>query len=585
MDAIQICLLDCSSIQHYVFGSNKLKANVGASHLVEKVYAEWIPQALQEVFPADGLAEIRRRFEQWQHQPDKLLLHDENVLWETGYVGGGNALLIFRAAAGADPATAFLQSWTRRLLLEAPGLRPAAAIIRTTLAKLAEGIGLAFEDLRRNKNHFLAETQLPRHGLTAECHFTGLAEEVRHPLRPAEWISAAAHAKIRHAEEANRSLALRYREVLHEAYEFPEETEQLGQARHRENHVAIVHIDGNGLGERFKACRDLVEMRWLSLAVDQAMHAALAATLSRLLAHLSVLNEKVLQWQVPASAGRAPLPLRPLILSGDDATFVCEARLGLFLAETFMVALAGRPVQVPLPPGAAKTPAMLEFERRQPPLTSGGGVAIIKTKYPFYRGYQLAASLCSEAKRVGRSRDQKEGRPGVSSWLDFHMEFGGLSSALGEMRMQQYEVAGASLLWRPWRIAPAAGSGGSELNPRNQTDLFSFEVLKRAVVELAYHPEAEKRWPRSKRHELAQALSGGRERTGEFLSLMAARGLQLPEIPLAPQAKATGWHELEGLRTPYFDVIEAMDFYPECLLGGGSNHDAVPAPPAVSKRG
>jgi hypothetical protein len=530
MEPVYLCLLDCSSIQRYVFGSNKLKTNLGASHLVEKIYREWIPETLAEMFASPSAW----RFADWWEKPEEILLQSRpELIMETGYVGGGNALLLFRANAGFNYAEKFIQAWTKKLLLHAPGLRPAAAWALADLNELAAGREAVFEALKMHKNTCLAATTIARHGITRECNLTGLSAEARHPFDQTVWISSEACAKLGHADEANDRLAEDYGEVLAGKFVFPGETENLGQSPEEENHLAIVHLDGNNMGDKFKACRDLVEMRRLSRSVEQATQRAMAATLRRLLEKMEVLNKEVLSWKRAGPADQAPLPVRPIILNGDDVTFVCEARLGLFLAETFLQAFA-----------AEKAPV----GEKTLPLSAGAGVAIIKTKYPFYRGYMLAEELCGSAKRLGRKDN--------SSWLDFHVSYRGVSTALAEIRRQKYQVGQDSLLWRPWRIS----------TDEREEEMFSFSQLKKAVKAMAYGDGRSLPWPKSKIHALGAALAEGRQETEVFLQLARARKLILPKIAQT-NAEATGWQATEHmLRTPYFDVLEAMEFYPKCLL-------------------
>ncbi|WP_269849652.1 hypothetical protein [Methanosarcina horonobensis] len=49
MSTIYAVLLEVASIQRYVFGSNKLKENYGASYLVENVFEDNLKTAWQRV--------------------------------------------------------------------------------------------------------------------------------------------------------------------------------------------------------------------------------------------------------------------------------------------------------------------------------------------------------------------------------------------------------------------------------------------------------------------------------------------------------------------------------------------------------
>jgi hypothetical protein len=251
-------------------------------------------------------------------------------------------------------------------------------------------------------------------------------------------------------------------------------------------------------------------------------------TLSKLLSKMSELNKKIFSWKDKGKTGKNPLPLRPIILNGDDVTFVCEARIGLFLAETYMREFARQPA----------LPETLPF-------SACAGVAIVRTKYPFYRGYTLAEELCSSAKKKGRIDN--------TSWLDFHVAYRGLSASLSETRKQRYQVGNDSLLWRPWKIT-------------DTEEMFAFQQLKNAMQAFTQHPVPKQRWPEAKINQLAQSLAKGRQRTEEFIKIINARNLCLPPIAGAGTADTSGWQLMgDKFITPYFDVYEAMKFYPECL--------------------
>ncbi len=540
-----LCLFDCSSIQRYVFGSNMLKSNVGASHVVTQIYDAWIPEALQQVFPAEK--KIAERYEEWKGEKKQEVVqldkNDSQRQWETGYVGGGNALMMFRRE---EDAQKFIRAWTRILLKEAPGIRPAVALRKSTRQELETKSKTVFdelfEELEANKSRYLAETTLPRHGFTAECKLTGLAAELLHefPDGKIKEISSVSKIKLDNFDDANKTIVARFKDPLGDDYVFAKDTQEMGQTENVENHVAIVHIDGNAVGEMFKKCKTIAQKRKLSLEVDRATTEAMRETLRRLLEKYDVLIDKgVLDKKKLNSDGKPRgLPLRPIILNGDDVTFICDSRLAFFLAETFMSAFAENEINV----GEDKKP-----------LSSCAGIAIIKTKYPFYRGYMLAEALCSNAKRKYREYKSRD----KTSWLDFHISHRGLPSNIGDMREDQYRVGNANLLWRPWQITV-------------QKEWSAFNQLKEAIRYFKPPPdEAEERprWPKRKLQDLEETLALGKKRTEEFITMMEVRKLRLPPIADFPKIQSEGWEIVEKeLKTPYYDILEAMEFYPECLL-------------------
>lgn len=535
-----LCLFDCSSIQRYVFGSNMLKSNVGASHVVTRIYDAWIPEALKEVFPAEK--KIDERYAEWKEEEKQAKIwldEDPQRQWETGYVGGGNALMLFR---NKERAEEFIKSWTRILLKEAPGVRPAVALLPTTSQELKNDSEKIFEDLftklEENKSRYLAETTLPRHGFTAECKLTGLAAELlyRLPDETIKEISSVSKTKLDNYNPANAAIKKKFEDLLKGKYEFPEKTENMGQTENVENHVAIVHIDGNDMGKMFQTCKTLAQKRRLSVQVDEATTCAMRKTLEALLAKFEQLKKEVLAAEkLKLGGGKELLPLRPIILNGDDVTFICESRLAFFLAETFMSEFAKQKVPV---------------GTQEEPLSSCAGIAIIKTRYPFYRGYMLAEALCSNAKKKYRQYKKQ----GKTSWLDFHISHRGLPGNLDEMRKDQYRVGNANLLWRPWLIT-------------DTEDMFAFKQLKKAITYFILSANHHNIWPKRKLQDLEETLGLGVERTKEFIAMMKIRKLCLPKIANAENVHDNGWQEVEGeTKTPYYDILEAMEFYPECLL-------------------
>jgi hypothetical protein len=207
--------------------------------------------------------------------------------------------------------------------------------------------------------------------------------------------------------------------------------------------------------------------------------------------------------------------LRPIIIGGDDITFVSEGRLGIWLAKIFLE----------------------EFQKQQvsdgKPLSACAGVAITKAKYPFYRGYKLSEDLTRSAKD-GRKKANDNG-----SWIDFHIAYGGFSGELKEIRENHYKTPLVNLVLRPYKT--------DDLN----------ELLK-GVANLKNN------FPRSKILELRSVLYYGENEQKLFLEEIKTRGLQLPGY----KEDFNGNQIVVGEKTPYFDMIELMEFYPKFALNG-----------------
>ena len=167
---VQAVLIDTVSIQKYVFESNKLKENLGASYLIQDMYEYHLQKTVQSIFPSGKFD-----FNAWRDSPDKSLIEEEGVGFEIGYIGGGKGLLFFKDKNNAEE---FIKEWTRKLLIEAPGVITAIASDTFDIDHFKEENRKLFNILQENKNRCVPQTVIPRHGITAECSRSGNSMDI-----------------------------------------------------------------------------------------------------------------------------------------------------------------------------------------------------------------------------------------------------------------------------------------------------------------------------------------------------------------------------------------------------------------------
>ncbi len=191
--------------------------------------------------------------------------------------------------------------------------------------------------------------------------------------------------------------------------------------------IAVVHIDGNAMGKRVGALlKDASDwdtacrlMRSFSDGTDQDFCNSFRETAESLLrCRPELCQEKY-------------LPIRPVILAGDDVCFVTAGRFGLECARLFLEALASK-----TNPGDGKGYAAC------------AGVALVHYKYPFHMAYQLSEELCSSAKRYSHKLDEES----RVSAMDWHIEFGQLKNDLAEIRDDYITEDGKRLELRPLTV-------------------------------------------------------------------------------------------------------------------------------------
>lgn len=522
MTRYTLTVLDTTQIQRYVFGSNRLQENIGASELVELATHQWAYEALPvphnvAYHPKSG----------WTDQTI------DTLAAEVVYAGGGNTVILFQTSGSARE---FARRLTRRVLLEAPGLDLVVAHREfdweddSLAVAVQETLG---RDLARKKQNRQPSLPLLGLGVTAPCRSTGLVAAA--VTDQGERVSREIQAKL--SEGVRRSAEKRLSALLPRietgGWEIPRNHDEMGRQKGEESYLAVVHADGNKMGQRVEAISQSFQepkqnrayihaMRDFSAQVQEAAQQALQST-TDLLAD-ALCQDRDLPADYPK------FPFRPIVFGGDDVTFVCNGRYGLPLAVQYLRAFET---------ATAKQPA---FAGRA--AHACAGVAVVKVHYPFARAYRLGESLCHSAKSFAKEDDNDR------SALDWHFAMSGVTGSLRDMRRREYAVgpgAAMSLCMRPVLLDETGATWRS------------WPVFEALAAEFA--AEAGDWYDRrNKVKSLREALRQGPEAVKEFLRTYRLDGLPQPRLFAEPVVGETGWDDLTGL-SPYFDPVEAMDFY------------------------
>jgi len=504
---IPALIVDTVSIQKYIFSSNKLKENIGASYIVESAFEAPLKNSLKKTF-----GKIDFDLESWRKDPDTLLL-EKGTPFEILYSGGGNLVIAFREK---EKVNEFVRAFSSELLVEAPGLRTSYGFnFDFDTDKFDESMKALHEDLRRNKNRFHPIISLRKYGITADCPRSDESAELF--INDDHYISSVAQKKIDSVFEAGNKLVSMVKDVLENRFTFTDEIDFLGQIENESNHIAVVHIDGNGMGKRFAATNSLPGLRRLSSSVNKATQDSFVDMTKYL---VELIDQQRLNedngFKFRKESGKIVLPMRPIIIGGDDITFVCHGKLGLILASKFISSLEKKEVS----------------DKKK--LTACAGVCIAKSKYPFYRSYLLSEELTSIAK-------EKSKRNGNSSFLDFHVASTGFSGSLEEIRDKQLSATEGNLHFGPYRVT-------------NENEVGTLCSLLSVVSGFV-----KGKWPNNKIMKFREKIFDSQEEIRNFVEEIGSQGLHLPEIPLDDYSKDV-W--ING-KTPYYDAIELIEFLPK----------------------
>jgi hypothetical protein len=535
-------VIDTTGIQQYIFGSNRLKENVAGSYLVKLATDDWVNECLTDMgnvyIPARNPSKAEPRINE-----------ETEIIAELVYSGGGNTFLLFRDTED-NYARKFTEAWSKKILLEAPGLNVDIAhhpfdwnhrLLRDVIENhLIKGK----LDIQKRKPRYSAP--LLGLGVTASCVSTGLVavetREIDGVTRPVsrEVVSKLARIDSANLELINILFDERKPRKRNEQYDIPLDVDDLGRSENESSYIAVVHIDGNQMGKRFedygkaqsnnnKSISDknrdfVIAVRKLSWEVSEASRKALEA-IGR--AVIKLVDED--KFEIKDNY----LPFRPIVYGGDDVTFVCDGRLGLSLAVKFLEKF--EEFTQDLPDGQGKA-------------TACAGIATVKTHYPFSRAYTLSDALCSQAKQWMKKETKDYEKP-LFSALDWHIAASGLLGTIGEIREHEYSVQipewdkPASLTMRPMRSHPC------------KNEWRTWAGFSKVVNDFKTDDAWKER--RNKTIALREVLRQGKKATEQF---KLAYGLK--SLPVFPEANSLlakeGWYlDICG----YFDAIEAIDFY------------------------
>ncbi len=505
MNKYTAVIIDIASIQEYIFSSNKLKVNVGASHIIEyEIYG----QLLSEVLKHSTSQEID--LYKWRKQPQQIEIKNDNSTVEIAYIGGGNALILFKENFTARK---FIELYSKKLLVTYPGLKVSFGVDEQfSLDEFKLSRNRISQILAKNKQSFHIQTQVLKSGLAKDCVISSETQEF-HEEKLNDYISGSAKAKIDAFERSQK----RFNDLIKDTiYNFPQNLEDLSQDDEK-SYIAIVHVDGNNMGKKFISCTDLPSLRKLSAEVKCISEQLLMELIEEV---KRIVLDQVIQTKSDKE-GNLILPFRPIISGGDDFTFITDGKLGIHLAEFLIKKFAEK-----------------EFGGEE--LSACGGVAIVKTKYPFFRAYALSEALTHEAKKLAKSPKHTSD----AATLHYLITGGGfVDDEYNKIIQNQFMCNNGQLINGPYFISKG---------------IPSISQLKESIRTV------KQTWPSSKLKELRSVLKLSIPEQEYFLATLQARKniLDLPKFEGHPEGKL--WSNSK--RTPYYDIIELNDFLPTQLL-------------------
>ncbi len=374
-------------IQSFIFQTNKLKEIVGGSELVEEV--------------------CTAGFYEFINSDDE----NENIIVSAA----GNIKFI----ADEETCKRLVREFPKHVLQKAPGITVSQAVVKIENGKpLSDHIDFLEAKLKTARNKPIMPLEIGFMGLERARRTGGVAVKIKDDQRKERKISycESTWLKDRVVDQKLkgevRSTHSKLFEKISGKTEKPEniplEIEDICKG-HKNSWLAVVHADGNGLGNILRVIgQKLGEkksedsdtqfedsklvFRLFSLALDRATQAAAKAAFQSTIEEKEIRNSKGMY------------PIRPIICGGDDLTFIIRADLALGFTEHFLREFETKTQE------EFKVLEQFGISEFKDGITACAGIAYVKESYPLHYALNLSEALCKDAKNLVKNSDKVERR-------------------------------------------------------------------------------------------------------------------------------------------------------------------------------
>lgn len=337
--------LTVQGIQSYIFGTNKLKEIIGASEIIEQICTTLF----------------------------KKFLNDNTEIKGEAYL---NAAGNIRFATTEDNAKKIVLEYGYIVNQFAPGLPFSQAIVKIKEQDLNETRIDLDNKLRAERNLINNHVPLGTMARSRQRRIGGFSSNIcdeKH--EDSGYLDAITNAKFTNSAGKLLTEKIKYD---NKEFVYPSKFSELAKGG---NHswLAVVHIDGNKIGDTIRDLLDehkqnqFTTLKNFSKNINQATINAF----NNAVRDVFIIGEKAKKHLI--EDGKMALPIRPIILGGDDITVIMRSDYALEFTYIYL--------------------KYFEDETKDiTGLTACAGIAYVKEKFPFHYSVKLAEDLCVYAK-------------------------------------------------------------------------------------------------------------------------------------------------------------------------------------------
>jgi len=421
------------SKQDYIFKTNRVLEIMGASENVAKAWemlfytagTESLKYKRAENGGSFQLEEIKKEFETGELDFIEL------------FCGGGNETLLFGSECilredgkkSPDNDSSFIKlnrAFSYKILKEYPGMIPMVVYTEAT-GDYSGDYRRLMEEAERKKSVMEPLWDL----------FTApFAMMDRSTFRPYSAVLRIGNRDVRMSDESISKywVGMNLRENNEDIRFFDEMITQKG----KESLLAVVHADGNNMGAKImdmlhnESNYDIAIplMRKFTQTTADCFETQGEIALKECQNKLEHKYSRLIE---EGRLKRSSLAYRRVIGSGDDATFICNARFVMDYVKAYLDSVQ-------------EYSALHHSDWKY---SSCAGICIFHSHYPFSRAYSIAEQACDSAKEKVHVKGE-EGSTLEQGWIDFHFIHSGISGELDEIRKNQ---GIDKCIARPWLLS------------------------------------------------------------------------------------------------------------------------------------
>ncbi len=382
--------LEVGGIQNYILSTGKLKEMIGGSEIIENLSKEFFKKICNElqlcIIEAVNAS-----------APPK----DKEILVLQANAGALHALF-----SSEEKAKEFVTAFGKKSLCKYPGLPLYAALCPcdwNNLSAAKKEVSKLISKQRALKpldNGPVMQPVFKRSRIDGDT-----AVEIDHSNDGNEYVSLASAAKRQDSLIAAAQERLNRININKNALYWPQDLTELCASSYRSENrkIAFIHMDGNDLGILFRSALKQVEQDSPALKIQKL--GLLSKIVSEASGHAfkdaasAVIDYITRSGDADFKDDRLIVPIRPLVLGGDDVTVVVRADLALLFIHVFIRSFEDY---------TETKSSEFAGEQGRKRLTMGVGMVVCNAKYPFLKAFERCEALIENAKKATVSQTDRK---------------------------------------------------------------------------------------------------------------------------------------------------------------------------------